>query len=171
MNIPLYNIHEAMQEDLQRIVEIYNSTIESRTVTADLEPVTAESRQAWFDAHTPEKHPIWVVRMEDGEIGAWMSFQSFYGRPAYQATAEISIYIAEEQRAKGLGSFLVERAIAECPRLGLTTLLGFVFGHNEPSLRLLRKYGFMQYGLLPRVATLDDIERDLVIMGRRIDTV
>lgn len=171
MSTPAYEIQDAMLQDLERIVEIYNSTIASRTVTADVEPVTVQSKRAWFDAHSPEKHPIWVVRMEDGEIGAWMSFQSFYGRPAYQATAEISIYIAEEQRAKGLGSFLVESALAECPRLGLTTLLGFVFGHNEPSLRLLRKYGFSQYGLLPRVAKLDDVERDLVIMGRRIDAV
>ncbi|RJE85545.1 N-acetyltransferase family protein [Paenibacillus sp. 1011MAR3C5] len=171
MSTPTYDIQDARPEDLERIVDIYNSTIAGRTVTADLDPVTSESRRVWFDAHSPEKHPIWVVRMEDGSIGAWMSFQAFYGRPAYQATAEISIYIAEEQRAKGLGSFLVERALAECPRLGLTTLLGFVFGHNEPSLRLLRKFGFLQYGLLPRVATLDGIERDLVIMGRRVDAV
>ena len=168
MSLPAYAIHDAESSDLERIVEIYNSTIASRMVTADLEPATVESKRAWFEAHSPDKRPIWVVRMEDGEIGAWLSYQSFYGRPAYQATAEISIYIDEKYRARGLGSSLIERALSECPRLGLSTLLGFVFGHNVPSLKLLRKYGFEQYGFLPRVAVLDGIERDLVIMGRRV---
>lgn len=168
MNNQSFEIFDALPSDLVHIVEIYNSTIASRMVTADVDPVTVESKRAWFDAHSSEKHPIWVVRMEDGEIGAWLSFQSFYGRPAYLATAEISIYIAEKYRSQGLGSLLIERAIAECPRLGLTTLLGFVFGHNEPSLALLHKFGFEQWGLLPKVAVLDGEERDLVISGKRV---
>ncbi|MCR2807835.1 GNAT family N-acetyltransferase [Paenibacillus soyae] len=168
MSLPAYTIHDAGSSDLERIVEIYNSTIASRMVTADLEPATVESKRAWFDNHSPDKRPIWIVRMEDGEIGAWLSYQSFYGRPAYQATAEVSIYIDEKYRGLGLGSVLIEKAIGESPRLGLTTLLGFVFGHNEPSLKLLRKYGFEQYGFLPRVAVLDGVERDLVILGRKV---
>ncbi|MFD0590557.1 GNAT family N-acetyltransferase [Paenibacillus sp. GCM10027627] len=164
-----YQIEDAELSDLESIVAIYNSTIASRMVTADLEPATAASRKAWFDAHSPDKRPIWVVRMENGEIGAWFSFQSFYGRPAYQATAEISIYIAEAYRGQGLGSVLIEKAVAEGSKFGITTLLGFVFGHNEPSLALLRKHGFQQWGLLPRVAILDGMERDLVIAGKRID--
>ncbi|WP_232243273.1 GNAT family N-acetyltransferase [Paenibacillus sp. GSMTC-2017] len=163
-----FDIVDASPIHLEHIVSIYNSTIASRMVTADLEPITVESRRAWFDAHSPERHPIWVVLMDNGEVGAWLSFQSFYGRPAYQATAEISIYIAEKYRSQGLGSLLIEKAIAESPRLGLTTLLGFVFGHNEPSLALLRKFGFEQWALLPKVAVLDGIERDLVISGRRV---
>lgn len=52
--------------------------------------------------------------------------------------------------------------------MGINTLLGFVFGHNEPSLALLRKFGFEVWGHLPKVAVLDGVERDLVISGRRI---
>ncbi|MFF2481227.1 GNAT family N-acetyltransferase [Paenibacillus sp. NPDC058071] len=160
-------IRDAVQSDLPRIVDIYNSTIASRSVTADLEPVTVESRQHWFDEHSPESRPLWVLERE-GEIIAWLSFQSFYGRPAYNATAEISIYIASEQRGGGIGSMLIAKAVEAAPSIGVRTLLGFVFGHNEPSLGLLRKFGFEQWALLPRVAELDGIERDLVIMGRRI---
>ncbi|MHA6481433.1 N-acetyltransferase family protein [Paenibacillus sp. strain BS8-2] len=164
-----YEMMDATEKHLGRIVEIYNSTIAGRRVTADLEPVSVESKRAWFDAHSPNERPIWIVReKESGEIAAWLSFQSFYGRPAYQATAEISIYIAEEYRAQGLGSYLIKQAIDACPRLGLTTLVGFVFGHNEPSLALLEKFGFQRWGLLPRVAVLDGVERDLVITGLRV---
>ncbi|WP_314591203.1 GNAT family N-acetyltransferase [Paenibacillus terrigena] len=162
-----YEIVDATLADLYRIVEIYNSTIAGRMVTADLEPVTVESRMTWFDEHSPEFRPLWVLK-QDGRIAAWLSFQSFYGRPAYNATAEISIYIAEEYRGQGIGNLLIQRAIEACPRLDIHTLLGFVFGHNEPSLALLRKFGFEAWGTLPRVANLDGIERDLVIVGRRI---
>ncbi|MGG4144725.1 N-acetyltransferase family protein [Paenibacillus algorifonticola] len=162
-----YRIRDAVQEDLPGIVAIYNSTVASRQVTADLEPSTVEAKQAWFDEHAPDTRPLWVVE-EDGELLAWFSFQSFYGRPAYQATAEISIYIAEQHRARGLGSLLLKHALEACPALHIRTLLGFIFAHNAPSLGLLGKFGFEQWAYMPKVAELDGVERDLIIMGLRV---
>jgi len=63
---------------------------------------------------------------------------------------------------------LLANAVDATPRLELKTLLGFVFGHNEPSLRLFGEFRFQRWALLPRVAELDGIERDLLIVGRRI---
>ena len=51
----------------------------------------------------------------------------------------------------------------------IKALLGFIFGHNAPSLALFERHGFVRWGDLPRVAVLDGIERDLVIVGRRLD--
>jgi len=166
--IEQYLIEDAVIEDLDRIVEIYNETIAGRMVTADLEPINVESRLPWFEEHSPDFRPLWVLK-EEGRIVAWLSFQSFYGRPAYLATAEISIYISAESRGKGLGSLLLKRAIDYCPQISVATLLGFVFAHNQPSLSLLGKFGFEQWAYLPRVANLDGVERDLVILGRRIE--
>jgi L-amino acid N-acyltransferase YncA len=154
-------------EDLPAIVEIYNSTIPSREVTADTEPISVESRHAWFAEHTPERRPLWVAE-EDGRILGWLSYSNFYGRPAYAGTAELSIYIHESARRKGLGRYFLEHAIVHAPKLGVHTLLGFIFGHNEPSLRLFDRFGFERWALMPRVATLDGIERDLVILGKRV---
>ncbi len=153
--------------DLPRIVEIYNATIPSRQATADTEPVSVESRVKWFEEHTPDFRPLWVVEV-DGRIAAWLSFSSFYGRPAYDRTAELSVYVHASCRGRGLGSYLLTQAIAHAPSLNLDTLLGFIFGHNEPSLRLFQKYGFSRWGELPRVASLDGVERNLVIVGRRV---
>ncbi|MBA2875567.1 GNAT family N-acetyltransferase [Thermaerobacillus caldiproteolyticus] len=164
-----WTIRHAKREDLKAVVDIYNSTIPSRMVTADTEPVTVESREPWFLEHTPHSRPLWVVEA-DGKVCAWLSFQSFYGRPAYRHTAEISIYIAEGWRGHGIGRYLLQKAIEECPRLGIKTLLGFIFGHNEPSLKLFSRFGFEKWGHLPSVAELDGIERDLLILGKRIDS-
>ena len=157
----------ATRADLPRVVEIYNQTIPSRQVTADLEPVSADSRESWFAQHRPGVRPLWVAE-RDGCIAGWLSFSSFYGRPAYDGTAELSVYVDLPCRRAGLGHFLLTEALREAPALGLHTLLGFIFGHNEPSLALFRAHGFETWGHLPRVAVLDGVERDLMIVGRRV---
>lgn len=161
------DIRDATQQDLPAIVDIYNSTISTRMVTADIESVSVSSREKWFAEHSPNRRPLWVAQ-DNGVIAGWLSFSSFYGRPAYDATCEISVYLAVEQRRRGLGTDLVRRSIAYAPHIGVTTLLGFIFGHNEPSLRLFEKLGFQRWGFLPRVAVLDGVERDLIIVGLRV---
>jgi len=158
---------DAGQEDLPRIVAIYNTTIASRMVTADTSPVTVESRQKWFDEHSPSTRPLWLVEEENNILG-WVSFQSFYGRPAYNATVEISIYLDEQQRGRGLGKQILQYCIDKAPSLGVHTLLGFIFAHNLPSISLFEKMGFQEWANLPNIATLDEVERSLKILGKRV---
>ena len=149
-------------------MEIYNSTVPGRMVTADTEPVSVESRVPWFREHDPESHPMWVAE-SGGEIVGWLSFRPFGERPAYYATAEISVYIAAEHRRKGIGRELLAQAIDRAPALGLKTLTGGIFGHNAPSIELFEGFGFERWAFYPRVAELDGIERDLVVLGLRLD--
>lgn len=168
MSFPPYTLRDAVEADLPAIVAIYNATIPSRMVTADLSPVTVEARRPWFEAHQNPARPLWVLCDPAGTVGAWLSFDSFYPRAAYDGTAMIALYVAEAHRRAGLGRFLLRRALAGAPALGLHTLLGYIFGHNEPSLRLFEAHGFQRWGHFPRVAVLDGVERDLVIVGRRV---
>jgi phosphinothricin acetyltransferase len=158
---------QAAREDLPAIVEIYNATIPSRLVTADLEPVSVESRVGWFEQHTPGFRPLWVAD-HAARIAGWLSFSTFYGRPAYDKTAELSVYIGEAFRNRGLGSYFLRQAIAHAPSIGVDRLIGFVFGHNHPSLRLFENFGFARWGELPGVTLLDDVERDVIILGRQV---
>lgn len=157
----------AQQSDLEKIVATYNSTVASRLVTADLEPVSIESKQQWFDAHTPTKRPLWIV-LCDGNYAGWMSFNSFYGRPAYDGTVEVSIYLEASARGQGLGKICLEKAFKACADLHIKTLLGFIFDHNEPSLKLFYKMGFEKWAHLPKIANMIDAERGLIILGKRI---
>lgn len=158
---------DADLEDLSVIVDIYNSTIPSRMVTADTEPITVNDRLQWFEEHSPTKRPLWVVEYEN-EICGWVSLQSFYGRPAYDATVEVSIYFHSDYRGKGLGKMALNKVIEECPKLEIDTLLGFVFAHNEPSIQLFSSFDFEQWAFFPEVAKLDSEKRDLVILGKKI---
>ncbi len=163
-----FTLRPATLDDLPGIVAIYNATIPGRMVTADLVPIPVASRVAWFHAHNPATRPLWVATA-GAELAAWLSFNSFHERPAYQPTAEISIYVAEAQRRRGLGRWLLREAVTRAPALGLSTLVGLIWAHNTPSLELFASEGFSRWGHLPRVAVLDSVERDLVILGRRVD--
>jgi phosphinothricin acetyltransferase len=163
----------ATLNDLPAIVAIYNSTIASREVTADTEPVSVESRLAWFHEHTPDRRPLWVIEAAGDNsaspaILGWISYSNFYGRPAYSGTAEVSIYIDEAWRGKGIGRYALQEAISFAPQIKVHTLLGFIFGHNQPSLSLFGKFGFETWANFPKVANLDGIERDLIILGKRV---
>jgi len=52
---------DAVLEDLVNIVEIYNSTVASRMVTAGTKTVSVKGKQRWFDEHSPDKRPIWIL--------------------------------------------------------------------------------------------------------------
>ncbi len=164
----MLSYRDAKRSDLEKITEIYNSTIASRLVTADTEPVSVESKVKWFDEHSPDKRPLWVVEDEANVIVGWVSFQSFYGRPAYDATVEISIYLDATQRGKGLGKQVLEYSINRASEFGIKTILGFIFSHNEPSLKLFKHFGFEEWANLPNIAVLDNTERSLTILGKRI---
>lgn len=157
----------AQLDDLPAIVAIYNSTIPSRMVTADTGPVSVESRLAWFAAHSPGHRPLWVVE-NNGAILGWLSYSDFHPRPAYMHTVELSVYLHEDARRRGLGSYLLTQAIAFAPQLDIRTLVGLIFAHNLPSLKLFERFGFERWADMPRVATLDDVERDLIIVGKHI---
>ena len=162
-------IRFATEADLPGIVGIYNASIPGRLATADTEPVTLDERRPWFAGFNPERRPLWVAE-HNGELLGWLGLRSFYGRPAYHRTVEVAVYVAPNAARQGIGRALLAHAIAESPTRGIATLLAFVFGHNEPSVALFRQASFSEWGRLPRVAELDQVERDLLILGRRLET-
>jgi phosphinothricin acetyltransferase len=163
------NFRDATIDDLQTIVDIYNATIPSRIVTADLIPVTVDSKLDWFNEHNPVTRPLWMVENKDEHIIGWISFQNFYGRPAYNETAEISIYIDENFRGNGYGKQMLSYAIKQCPLLKINNLLGFIFEQNFISINLFKSMGFIECGHLESVAKLDNKKCNLKIMQLKIE--
>ena len=158
-------IRDAVEADLPAIIEIYNAAIATRMATAQLEPVTVEERRNWLKEHSPDRYPFWVLEI-DGQIAGWLSLQSFLPRCAYRGTTELSVYVDQKFRRRGVARRLMEEALARAPLLGINAMVGLIFAHNEPSLRLFAQLGFERWGLLSRIARLDETERDLVVMGR-----
>jgi len=158
-------IRDAVESDLPAIIEIYNAAVVTRIATAQLTTVTLEDRRDWLKQHSPDRHPFWVLEI-DRQIAGWLTLKPFLPRCAYQGTSEVSVYVDEKFRRRGIARTLLSRAIDRAPSLQISAMVGLIFAHNKPSLRLFEQVGFEQWGLLPRIAQLDDLERDLTIMGR-----
>ncbi len=163
---------DAQERDLPRIVEIYNFAVASRKCSCDLEPTTVEARLPAFRKHSPGHRPLWVAEDADfpgqGAIGYLGFFPFMNERPGYFITADLAIYLHPDYQGRGLGSWLLQAAIDFAPTIGIETLTATIFASNESSLRLFEKFGFERWGFMPRVARLEGVEKDLVLVGRRI---
>jgi L-amino acid N-acyltransferase YncA len=155
----------AVPGDLPRLVEIYNQAIESRA-NAYLSPFSVAERRAWFDEHAPDEYPIFVF--DDGGVQGYLSLSPYRGRPALRRTAELSYYVDYARHGQGIGSALMERAVAEAPQAGKRILLAIVFDTNAASIRLLEKYSFSRWGFLPEVAEIGGRLRGHLYYGRKV---
>jgi L-amino acid N-acyltransferase YncA len=162
------SIRNATETDLPAIVDIYNQSIPGGWSTADTRPITVAERIEWLHKFDPAKRPIWVAEV-DGRVVATAYLSSFYaGRPAYDATAEVSQYIATAYQRRGIGRQLKRWVIERCPRLGVTTLLSMHFDHNEATRRINESLGFQQMGHLTEIAMVQGQKRGLMIWALRI---
>ena len=167
-----YTHRDATEHDLPRIVEIYNFAVATRTCSCDLDPTTVEARRPSFLGHTPDHRPFWVAedasRPSFGVAGYLGFFHFMNERPGYFITADLAIYLHPEYQAKGLGTYLIAQAIERAPSLGIETLTATIFASNGASIALFEKMGFERWGFMPRVARLEGVEKDLVLVGRRV---
>lgn len=167
-----YTHRDATELDLPRIVEIYNFAVATRKCSCDLEPTTVQARRPSFLEHTPDHRPLWVAedmaQPERGAVGYLGFFHFMNERPGYFITADLAVYLHPSYQGKGLGTYLLQRAIERAPALGIETLTATIFSSNDSSIALFRKMGFEQWGFMPRVARLEGVEKDLVLVGRRI---
>jgi len=165
---PASSIRHAANEDLPAIVAIYNESIPGRTATADTVPVTVEQRRDWFERRDPRRHPI-LVYEEGGLVNAWAAASPFFAtRPAYYRTSEVSLYVSYGNHRKGVGTILFQRLLDVAKEGDTATALALVFSHNHASLRFMERFGFESWGRLPGVTELDSIERDVIILGKRL---
>jgi L-amino acid N-acyltransferase YncA len=160
-------IKTASNCDLKTIVDIYNQAITLKQSTSDLTPLKVSDRQQWFDEHIPDKYPLWVASSDD-EIMGWCSISPYRpGRMALKFTMEISYYIHEKHRRKGVASSLITHAISQIDKLHIKTLIAILLDRNIPSIKILEKFGFERWGFLPDVAVFDGINASHIFFGKR----
>ena len=119
-----------------------------------LSPITTASRAAWFEAHTPDRFPLWVAET-DARVAGWCSLSAWRsGRGALSGVREVSYYVDAAHHRQGIATALVRHALAACPGLGAHTLLAIGLETNPASVALLTREGFERWGFFPEVADL-----------------
>ena len=159
-------IRLAEAADLEAIVDIVNEYIPMRTATAYLWPITPDKAQHWFAAHDI-RHPIWVAEVQ-GTVVAWLSVTAWSEREAYDATAELSVYVRTQSLRSGIGSRMLRHAIETAPSLGIDMLIAGAFSDNESSIALFERFAFERCAHFRGIATLDGIRRDVTFLQRAL---
>jgi L-amino acid N-acyltransferase YncA len=163
-----YKIRIASEEDLPAITSIYNQAIALQSATADMSPVSLDSRKIWLQTHSPEQYPVFVAENDTVVVG-WCSLSPYRpGRMALRHTAEISYYVDENYGNMGVGSALISHAIESCTPLNIRSLFAILLDINQDSTRILEKFGFERWGHLPNVADFDGRECGHYYYGRRV---
>ncbi len=158
----------AVDDDLTSIAEIYNQAIKLQSATADVSPVTIANRSKWLSEHSAQKYPVFVAETGDTVVG-YCSLSAYRpGRMALRYTAEISYYVHEDFRGLGIASALIQHAIDECRQLEIKTLFAILLDINSDSVRILEKFGFQQWGHMPRVADFGGRECGHLYFGLRL---
>jgi L-amino acid N-acyltransferase YncA len=142
-------VRQAISADLGQITEIYNDAIEKTTATFDTQPKTLEEQEKWFSEHDA-RHPV-LIAEQDSLIVAWTSLSQWSDRCAYSDTAEISLYVKEEHRGKGIGKQLMKAIIQEGKTAGLHTVIARIAGSNKISADLCKSFGFQYIGTMKEV--------------------
>ncbi len=109
------------------------------------------------------------IASDGSSILGWVSLEQYSDRPAYDHTAEISIYLDQKAVGHGIGSAAMSFVESQLARLGITAVISRVFARNAASRALFTKFGYEQWGHYPRVAVLDGEPCDLLVLGKRYD--
>jgi L-amino acid N-acyltransferase YncA len=152
-------------EDWPEVAQIFEEGILTGNATFETE---VPSWEAWDAAHLPEHR---LVAERDGRVVGWIALVPASPRECYAGVAEVSVYIAEEARGQGVGSQLLAVLIETSELGGIWTLQTGVFPENEPSLGLLRRFGFRALGTQERIGRLHGAWRDVVLLERRSEVV
>lgn len=145
----MLRIRRARLDDLQVITEIYNDAIIKTVATFDTNPKSIQEQKEWFEKHGI-KHPILVAEIDNKVVG-WASLSEWSDRCSYSDTVEISLYIEEGYRGKGIGKKLTEAILREGKAAGLHTIIARVTEGNDQSIHIFEKYGFFHIGIMKEV--------------------
>ncbi|MEZ4797982.1 MAG: N-acetyltransferase family protein [Flavobacteriaceae bacterium] len=130
---------------------------------------------ATFETEVPSFH-VWdekflkqcrLVAEIDSEVAGFAVLSQVSKRKVYIGVAEVTIYIAENQRGKGIGKQLLNALVAESEKEGFWTLQAGIFAENKASIQLHKQCGFRIVGVREKLGKLNNAWHDNVLMERR----
>ncbi len=154
-------IRQLHEDDWEEVRKIYLEGIATGQATFETE---APSFEAWDKAHLPFAR---IVAQHRGLLIGWAALSRVSQRQVYEGVAEVSVYVADSSRGKGVGRALLERLIDESERHGIWTLQAVGFPENTATVALHKRCGFREVGRRDRIGKLNGVWRDTVVLERR----
>lgn len=157
-------VRAATEADLPGVLEIYNEAVVNTTASYDYEPRTLEHRQQWFAERQRDGYPILVAVEPGGRVAGWSALNPYHARVGFRFTAENSVYVAADQRGRGLGRLLLAPLLEAGRAKGLRAIIAAIDAENAVSIRLHQSLGFEKVGHFRQVGFKFGRWLDLVYM-------
>jgi phosphinothricin acetyltransferase len=158
-------IREMLQSDSESVLEIYRMGLDTMNATFETK---VPSWHAWDSKHLIHSR---FVSEENGVVVGWAALTPFSTREVYRGVAEVSIYVSSDFRGKKIGSGLMKQIIVASELNEIWTLFSSVFPENEATLKLHLKFGFRIIGRREKIARLNGIWRDTILLERRCSEI
>ena len=157
-------IRPLVESDWPTVAAIFEEGIATGDATFETE---APSWDAWDAAHTD----IRLVAENGGDVVGWAALSGYSDRCCYRGVSEVSVYVADSMRGRGVGRALLDAVISRSEADGIWTLQAGIFPENKPSLRLHLGCGFRLVGVRERLGELGGVWRDVLLLERRSEAV
>lgn len=164
MGIP-YTLDSLMPTDWSSVRAIYLEGIAGRNATFEIE---APSWEKWTISHLPFAR---LVACIGKDVLGWAALSPVSSRQCYAGVAEASVYVSAAQARRGIGKALLRAIITASEQNGIWTLQAGIFPENRASLALVQGCGFREVGVRERIARLDGVWRDVLLLERRSTAV
>ena len=155
-------VRPLVRSDWPDVERIYRDGLATGVATFETE---LPSWEMWNEAHLPAPR---LVAERNTTIVGWVAVSRVSRRPAYRGVVEHSIYVDASARRSGIGRTLLEALVAEAPAHGIWTIQTSIIEANAPSLRLHESFGFRVVGRRERIAQLDGVWLDTLLLELRL---
>ena len=161
------DIRLAKPSDARSLLDIYAPYVENTAITFEYEVPTIEDFATRIE-RTLEKYPYLVAEEDDAILG-YAYASTYYARAAYDWAVELSVYVSQNARGKGVGSKLYDVLEEMLEQMGYIHFLACIALPNEASLTLHRKRGYQQVAHFPKIGYKFERWHDIVWLQKSLE--
>jgi L-amino acid N-acyltransferase YncA len=158
----MLEIRPLLASDWPAVEAIYAEGVATRNATFETATPTFEE----FDSSHHADHRL--VAVENGSVLGWVVLAPTSSRACYAGVAENSVYVAADARGRGVGRALMEAMVESAASGGVWSIQAGMFPENAASVALHESLGFRLVGRFERIAQLDGVWRDTILLELRL---
>lgn len=163
-----YKIDEMNPSDWEQVKNIYLEGIKTGIATFRTES-DLSSWENWDNGHI---NSCRLVARSGNDILGWVALSPTSNRCVYSGIAEVSIYIKEKYKGKGIGTALLQNLISLSEENGFWTLQSTIIRENNASISLHKKCDFREIGIREKLGKMNNgIWHDVILMEKRSKVV
>jgi 2-haloacid dehalogenase len=162
------DVRTAEDSDAEQLIAIYNHYVMTGGATFDLDPVPVDRAAEFFEHYGATGPHRLLVATIDGRVAGYATSGQLRSRPAYDASVEVTVYLAPDAGGRGIGSMLYQQLLADLAAEGLHRALAVIAQPNPASVALHRRFGFTDVGVMHEVGRKHGRWWDVLWMERAI---